>query len=393
MAGGLIAVRWTPWSRLILCVIAAVALHAFIGQRVAEHMAEFGDTSAMPQRMEVAYVRDMEVTAPTSVAALPSVRAAAPPQRIERAPLAPSRAASKPELPPEPQPEPQTEPQPEPQSERVAATEPTQPEAVVPVEAQTVVPVVVAMAPVAPTPEVVTPIPSAEASSPASAFVWPGPTRLSYVLTGNYRGEINGKAQVEWQRKGSRYQVHLDVLVGLPVAPLITRRMSSEGQITADGLVPERFEEDTKIMFRDRRRVAVRFEADTIVLANGERQPRPSGVQDSASQFVQLSYLFSVNPQLLTVGGAVKVPLALARKIDVWTYDVVAEEPLFTPFGEIASFHLKPRRAVQSAGDLTAEMWIAPSLQYLPARIRIRQDADTFIDMLIERKPQLAAAN
>ena len=45
------------------------------------------------------------------------------------------------------------------------------------------------------------------------------------------------------------------------------------------------------------------------------------------------------------------------------------------------------------SNDLTAEMWIAPSLQYLPARIRIRQDADTFIDMLIERKPQLAATD
>jgi Protein of unknown function (DUF3108) len=181
-------------------------------------------------------------------------------------------------------------------------------------------------------------------------------------------------------------------LVGLPVAPLITRRMSSEGNITPEGLVPERFDEDTKVMFRDRRRLKVSFEADTVVLANGERQARPTGVQDSASQFVQLSYLFSINPQLLKVGGTVKVPLALARKIDTWTYDVVAEEPLFTPFGEIASFHLKPRRIGQNTNDLTAEMWIAPSLQYLPARIRIRQDADTFIDMLIERKPELAEA-
>ena len=221
------------------------------------------------------------------------------------------------------------------------------------------------------------------------------------MLSGNYRGEINGTAQVEWVRLGARYQVHLDVLVGLPVAPLITRRMSSEGSITPEGLVPERFDEDTKIMFRDRRRLKLSFEADAVVLANGERRPRPAGVQDSASQFVQLSYLFSLKPELLAVGGSVSVPLALTRKIDTWTYDVVAAEPLFTPFGEVASYHLKPRKAGQAVGpvasqasnDLTAEIWIAPSLQYLPARIRIRQDADTYIDMLIERKPQLAAAN
>jgi Protein of unknown function (DUF3108) len=378
MAGGLKPMWWTPWSRLVWCVVAVVALHALIGRSVAEHMAEFGNVSAMPQRMEVAYVRDMDVVAPPAVAALPSARAAAPP-RAKRAPVAASPAAS--------QPEPSTSPEPPP--EPVAITEPVKPEAVPVVEATPAANEVVAEAP----PEVVTPSPAPEAASPASNFVWPGPTRLSYVLTGNYRGEINGKAQVEWVRTGSRYQVYLDVMVGLPVAPLITRRMSSEGNITPEGLVPERFEEDTKIMFRDRRRVGVRFEADTIVMSNGERQPRPSGVQDSASQFVQLSYLFSINPALLRVGGTVKVPLALARKIDTWTYDVVAEEPLFTPFGEIASFHLKPRRPGQTSNDLTAEIWIAPSLQYLPARIRIRQDADTFIDMLIERKPQLAAAN
>jgi Protein of unknown function (DUF3108) len=384
--------RLTPWSRWALCVLAVVALHALIGQRVAEHMADFGDAAAMPQRMEVAYVREMELTAPAAVAVLPSVRAPTLP-RAKRATAA-SPAASQPRA------QPQVEPQPPP--EPIAAAEPVKSEIAEPVKAASAVEAVVA-APAVIEPE---PEPSAAASAVAVAvavnaepapavnnFVWPGPTRLSYALTGNYRGEINGKAQVEWQRVGLRYQVHLDVLVGLPVAPLITRRMSSEGNITPEGLVPERFEEDTKMMFRDRRRLSLRFEPDTVVLANGQRQARPTGVQDSASQFVQLSYLFSINPQLLKVGGTVQVPLALARKIDTWTYDVVAAEALSTPFGEVASYHLKPRRVGQNTNDLTAEMWIAPSLQYLPARIRIRQDADTFIDMLIERKPQLAAAN
>ena len=181
------------------------------------------------------------------------------------------------------------------------------------------------------------------------------------------------------------------MIVGLPIAPLITRRMSSEGDITADGLAPQRYDEDTKMMFRDRRRLTMRFEPGAVVMANGQRQETLPGVQDTASQFVQLSYLFSVKPELLAVGGAVEVPLALARKVDRWTYDVTAQEPLSTPFGAVDTFHLKPRRAAPTGNELTAEIWIAPSLQYLPARIRIRQDADTYIDLLIERKPQLAA--
>ncbi len=373
-------------------MLAVVALHVLIGRSVAEHMAEFGVLASMPPRIEVAYVRDMEVAAPPTVAALPAARPA-PAPRAKRAPAV-SAAASQPqpgsEPPPQPQPQPQTAEVEVPKTQERPLAE------VAPAASQPAAAVVVDASPVAPPP-----IPAADAASAPAGFAWPGATRLSYVLTGNYRGEINGRAQVEWVRVGSRYQVHLDVLVGLPVAPLITRRMSSEGQITPEGLVPERFDEDTKVMFRERRRSMVSLGANTVVLANGERRPRPVGVQDSASQFVQLSYLFSLKPELLAVGSAVTVPLALTRKIDTWTYDVVGAEPLFTPFGEVASYHLKPRRlgqiggqvAGQSGGDLTAEIWIAPSLQYLPARIRIRQDADTFIDMLIERKPQLAAAN
>ncbi len=371
------ALRWPRrrvWQAVgtVLCVLA---LHAGVGSLVADRMADFSLAANMPARIEVAYVRDMEPQAPPMVAARPALPPP-PAPRAARAALSAKAAASAPVT--------------------VAASAavliegpPAEAELPPVVQAELPPPMVVASEPEPP--------PPAEAAASDSGtgirFVWPGSTRLSYVLTGNFRGEINGNAQVEWVRVGSRYQVHLDVLVGLPIAPLITRRMSSEGDITADGLAPQRYDEDTKMMFRDRRRLTMRFEPDAIVMANGQRQQTLPGVQDTASQFVQLSYLFSVKPELLVVGGAVEVPLALARKVDRWTYDVAAQEALSTPFGAVDTFHLKPRRAAPSAAsnELTAEMWIAPSLQYLPARIRIRQDADTYIDLLIERKPQLAS--
>ena len=353
-------------------VMFVLALHAGVGSLVADRMADFSLAANMPARIEVAYVRDMEPVAPPAVAA---VAAAPTPTRAARtaAPARPAASAAEPA------------PVPMPVEEPPVAAEPTPPiQAEVPQERP--LPPVLLAEPVLPASAV-----SAPDSGTGSSFVWPGSTRLSYGLTGNFRGEIHGNAQVEWVRVGSRYQVHLDVIVGLPIAPLITRRMSSEGDITAEGLAPQRYDEDTKMMFRDRRRLTMRFEPGAVVMANGQRQETLPGVQDTASQFVQLSYLFSVKPELLVVGGAVEVPLALARKVDRWTYDVTAQEPLSTPFGAVDTFHLKPRRAAPTGNELTAEIWIAPSLQYLPARIRIRQDADTYIDLLIERKPQLAA--
>jgi Protein of unknown function (DUF3108) len=117
-----------------------------------------------------------------------------------------------------------------------------------------------------------------------------------------------------------------------------------------------------------------------------------TGVQDTASQFVQMTWLFTTQPDLLRVGNSISLPLALPRRMDRWTYDVVAEQRLYTPVGELDTFHVKPRRAdTRPRGELSAEVWFAPSLQYLPVRIRIQQDADTYVDLMMDAAPLQAA--
>jgi hypothetical protein len=41
-------------------------------------------------------------------------------------------------------------------------------------------------------------------------------------------------------------------------------------------------------------------------------------------------------------------------------------------------------------GDLTAEIWFAPTLQYLPVRILITQDDSTYVDLLLDKPPMQA---
>jgi hypothetical protein len=230
---------------------------------------------------------------------------------------------------------------------------------------------------------------AAAASAPA-VFEWPPSTRLTYRLTGNYRGPVEGQAQVEWLRAGRRYQVFMDVSVGPSFAPLMSRRVSSDGEITAEGLSPRRYDEITKAVLRDARQLTIFLDADRVRLPNGREIPRPPGVQDSASQFVQLTWLFSTQPQWLETGRAIELPLALPRQVEPWIYDVLGPENLATPAGAVQTVHIKPRREPHPGGDLTAEFWVAPSLQYLPVRILIRQDAETFIDLSIDRLPEQA---
>ena len=381
--------RRVAWTGVLIVVVIA---HLIATRELADRMADFNVSQAMPKRIEVAYVRTIEPEAPPVV----STPVAPPPAPARRAPRAPRRAAASASA-----------------AEATAAASAAEVPAVV---AEASAPVAQASAPAetASPPELerlaaasasasafaaasdaatpVAAIGSASAVAGAPPFDWPESTRLSYSLTGNYRGDVNGTAQVEWIRVGDRYQVNLDLVVGPQFSPLITRRMTSEGRITVGGLVPTRYDEDTQVVMRDRRRLSVVFEADAIVLANGERRERLEGVQDTASQFIQLTYVFSTRPELLRVGGAVAFPLALPRTMNSYVYEVIEAQTLQTPFGALASFHLKPRpRPTRRPNELTAELWIAPELRYLPVRIRIEQDAATFIDLMISGKPEMAA--
>lgn len=391
-------------AAFVLLVLAVVAVHGCIGEQIAIRVMDLAASASMPARIEVAYVRELVPSAPPVVVA---PRPVPPPSHP---PVIPARPASAPQV---------AAKRSSPEPAEAAAT--SAPDATVadaadfaaafdPVEAEswftatpdptlasdTVAP------PAAATPEAdaaaaqpPAPLPPAMPASGATpeVFEWPVSTRISYALEGNYRGEVLGTAQVEWIRVEAHYQVHLDVVIGASFAPIITRRMSSDGAITAAGLAPRRYDEDTRVMFSPHRRTTLHFEPGSVVLANGQRRTSGSDVQDSASQFVQLTYLFSTRPELLRVGSTVRVPLALPYKLDVWTYDVTEAVTLHTSFGPIEALHLVPRRRPgRGAGELSAEIWFAPQLRYLPVRFRIEQDPQTYIELMIARRPQIAGS-
>lgn len=373
--------------RALLALAAGVALaHAWLVDELGERMAQ-ASRSAPPARLEAVYARQIVPQAPvvTPAAAPP---APAPAARRPRAvtPVAPvAPAASRPQ--PEPDPGPIPEPTPEPAPEPLPQPLPQpSPEPAFPLAAAS-----------APEPEAgvsgaqADAITQAAGASGPPAFVWPPSTRMRYVLTGNYRGEVHGSAQVEWIKAGDRYQVHLDVVIGPSFAPLLTRRMSSDGLITPDGLVPQRYDEITRTGLRTRQ-ATVRLTPQGVTLANGTEVPAQAGVQDTASQFVQLTQRFMREPGLLQPGQSLSFPLALPRHMNPWVYEVQAAERLATPFGEVEVFPLKPRRPDKPTRDLRVEIWYAPALQYLPARILIRQDDATFVDLMIEKLPEQAQA-
>jgi hypothetical protein len=347
-------------------VLLVSALHLWLAGGVLEARIGDGAADTRPRRIEVAFVRVLTPSAPA-----PVIVAVNRPRAAPRAALAPLAAASAPEVePPAVEPEPAEPP--------VPPTLPAPPDPVL------------AQAPAVEIPAATPPSPPASAAE-AQTFEWPPSTRMTYTLTGNYRGPIEGQAQVEWLRSGSRYQVRLELSVGPFFAPLMRRSLTSDGELTERGLQPQRYDEVTKVAFSDPRRLGIVFDGQQIQLPGGKSVPQPVGVQDTASQFVQLTWMFTTQPQLLERGTTIALPLALPRYVDTWVYEVLERESLYTPFGPVETVHVKPRREPRPGIDLTAELWVAPSLQYLPVRILIRQDAQTWIDLLVNQLPLQAA--
>ena len=371
MAGGL--KRRTPAAAankrarwLALLLLPVLLLHLWLGDAVNSLRQGWSEALApMPQRLVVAYVRELKAAAP--VPPVPRVVRTAPPPK-PRPSKSPSPSPPKPGAEAASAPQPIAEPEPLPELVETPALAASASESL-PTE----------------------PAASAAAlsSSPAQepGPEWPPSTRLSYRLTGNYRGEVHGNAQVEWIRQGTHYQMHLDVSVGPSFAPLISRRMSSDGQLTPTGIAPQRYDESTRVMFAQPRRSSLVFQGEAVTMANGSREAVPPGVQDAASQFVHLTWLFLTGREPLKAGQVIDIPLVLPKRQYLWRYEILGEEELQTPMGPLLTWHLKPTKAA-GGGDLSAEVWIAPSLQYLPVRLRIRQDEQTYIDLMLNAPPK-----
>jgi len=66
------------------------------------------------------------------------------------------------------------------------------------------------------------------------------------------------------------------------------------------------------------------------------------------------------------------------RSADAWVFTVGASEKLTLPGGEMQAVHLW--RDPAGEYDPKTEIWLAPTLGYLPVRIRLTQRNGDFVD-------------
>ncbi len=256
-----------------------------------------------------------------------------------------------------------------------AASEP-EPEPAIPPQAAASAPEPAASEPVA---AASAPQPPASAAIVLAADTWPVDTRLNYRLTGWYDGELTGTARVQWLRQEDRYETRVDLDLGI-----FGMQFLSQGDVSPDSLSPRAYQET-----RPGRVRAVQLGPENVTLNDGRVVPKPPGAQDTASHFVELSHRFSTGKEKLVVGGHTSMWIARPGGVDLWDYDIVAIDQLPTPrLGTVPAYHLKPRPIADSRGDIYAEVWIAPTLQYLPIRIKITQGPQRYVDITVDHIEQ-----
>jgi hypothetical protein len=153
------------------------------------------------------------------------------------------------------------------------------------------------------------------------------------------------------------------------------RVLSSTGKLGAEGLAPTRFSDK----FRSER--AAHFDRNQQRITFSANTPQATltpGAQDQLSIFAQLASMVAGDPLGFPIGTQVDVQTAGPRDADQWVFEVEREEMLYLPGGQVPALKLVRKPGKQY--DQTVELWLAPELAYLPARIRITFANGDYLD-------------
>ena len=243
-------------------------------------------------------------------------------------------------------------------------------------EPEPVVPQAAASAPVAD-------IPARAASTPASAadpdariatrpYTVPGSIRLNFDAVGK-KGRLEYKAMgtLTWLQDGTSYDMQMEIgdwIIG-------KRVLSSRGEVTSNGLAPSRFSDK----FRSERSASFDRQRGRITFsANTPQAELTAGAQDQLSIFAQLAARVGGDPLAFPIGTTMTIQTAGSRDAEPWVFAVEREEMLYLPGGQLPTLKLM-RRPNKDYGQ-TVELWLAPELAYLPARIKITFENGDYLD-------------
>jgi hypothetical protein len=342
-------------GRVVAVLAASVALHLWVLDRARSEL-DFD----LPAPTTTVQAELFRLPAPIAVGSQPAA-APAPPRRAPRA-ITPPPVAAVPAPAPAPAPVIVEEPAP------AAAPETTD----LPIPDDALLPSTTANAlPLDPPPP--TPIEAVMVSFPkVGRFV----SDASYV-----KGLLRmfGTATVEWKIGADAYEA---TSVTTDDSGRVLLSLTSSGAVRADiGVAPVRYTEQRL----SRAPVAVNFQWDARKVtfsASSSEFPLNDGVQDQLSFIAQLALLAQAFPDRLQPGAPVALEVAGTRNLRIYDFRVTGWEAIRTGVGVIDALKLD-RVVVPGSREARIEVWLAPSMRWLAARMRVTNPNEEVIETVL----------
>ena len=204
---------------------------------------------------------------------------------------------------------------------------------------------------------------------------------LNYSIKARQKGfSLSGEARISWRVSGARYTVNADTRAMLFGSILENR---SEGTIDGYGLAPAKFYE--KRVRHDPWTTTFDRAGNTISFTEGKLvYPIKGGEQDRSSVTWQLVAVARAAPDKFVPGSEWTFFVAGRRDAEPWTFKVVKKETIRTGLGPVEALHLVKLPPPDSK-DQTLDIWLAPSLEWYPVRLRFTDNDDEFVDQTLEK--------
>ena len=211
-------------------------------------------------------------------------------------------------------------------------------------------------------------------------FNLPPSANLHYAIEAQQSGlQVTGEALVKWTNANNKYSVNAETRAML-VGKILDA--SSEGEVDAYGLAPNRFvekrfrrEASTTTFNRELRTLQFTQSAETFPLKGGE--------QDRTSIVWQLISIARSNASQFTNGSQWAFFVAGPRDAEQWNFKVVGREKIKTKQGEVNAVHVLRAPPADNQGQ-KLDIWLNPAAEWYPVRLRFTDPDGDFIEQTLD---------
>jgi hypothetical protein len=212
-------------------------------------------------------------------------------------------------------------------------------------------------------------------ATPGVKFSVPPSGELQYDTF--YNGVRNQPGTIHWSSDG---KTQYEMVVSIPLPFVGTFSYSSHGHIDAFGLAPDQYiekrgrrPEDVSIFNRTLKQI--------IFTKTPASLPLTDGAQDRFSMVMQLASLVRGDPDVYKPGVTRQFFVVDNDSGENWPIETIGDETIRTSQGYVSARHFM--RLPRHDGDKRRiDVWLAPSLGWLPARIMQTEPNGTEIELV-----------